>query len=99
MPNREIDGDTEGFGMVFQEAAACGRLSLAGLAGGTGDAVKEGVTGLRVDGEVLETVVDGLKKLLIQSSEPPAQFDSNYRYDLSWEAVAAKTKNINRELS
>jgi len=36
MPNREINGDTEGFGMVFLEAAACGKPAIAGQAGGTG---------------------------------------------------------------
>ena len=50
MPNRDIDGDTEGFGMVFIEAAACGKPAVAGMAGGTGAAVIDGVTGLRVDG-------------------------------------------------
>ena len=42
MPNREINGDNEGFGMVFIEAAACGKPSLAGEAGGTGSAVLHG---------------------------------------------------------
>ncbi len=50
MPNREINGDNEGFGMVFIEAAACGKPSLAGEAGGTGSAVLHEQTGLRVDG-------------------------------------------------
>jgi phosphatidylinositol alpha-1,6-mannosyltransferase len=54
MPNRDIDGDTEGFGLVFLEAAAAGRPALAGTAGGTGSAVVDGVTGLRVDGERVE---------------------------------------------
>jgi len=50
MPNRDIGGDTEGFGLVFLEAASAGRPALAGTAGGTGSAVVDGVTGLRVDG-------------------------------------------------
>lgn len=33
MPNREIHGDTEGFGMVFIEAASCGKPAIAGTAG------------------------------------------------------------------
>jgi len=49
MPNREIDGDNEGFGMVFIEAAACGKPVLAGNAGGTGSAVLDGATGLHND--------------------------------------------------
>ena len=64
MPNREIDGDNEGFGMVFIEAAACGKPSLAGEAGGTGAAVLHQVTGLRVDGAVVSEIVLGLRLLL-----------------------------------
>ena len=64
MPNREIEGDTEGFGMVFIEAAACGKPSVAGEAGGTGAAVIDGVTGLRVDGTSVAAVVSALECVL-----------------------------------
>jgi phosphatidylinositol alpha-1,6-mannosyltransferase len=64
MPNRDIDGDTEGFGLVFLEAGACERPVLAGTAGGTGSAVVDGVTGVRVDGESLAAVRQGLARLL-----------------------------------
>lgn len=64
MPNREIDGDTEGFGMVFLEASACATPVVAGLAGGTGAAVVDGVTGLRVDGAALQQVTEALARVL-----------------------------------
>src|SRR3569832_489318 len=48
LPNRDINGDTEGFGLVFLVAAACGKAVLAGMAGDTKTAVEAGVTGLRV---------------------------------------------------
>jgi phosphatidylinositol alpha-1,6-mannosyltransferase len=69
MPNRDIKGDTEGFGLVFLEAGACGKPVIAGLAGGTGSAVVEGVTGLRVDGEKVEVVVEGIARLLSNPEE------------------------------
>lgn len=51
MPNRTMpDGDTEGFGLVFLEAAASGTPSVGGAAGGAVDAVSHGNTGLLVDG-------------------------------------------------
>ena len=64
MPNRDINGDTEGFGLVYLEAGACEKPVLAGLAGGTGSAVVDGVTGFRVDGENLEAVQQAIASLL-----------------------------------
>jgi phosphatidylinositol alpha-1,6-mannosyltransferase len=52
MANRAMpDGETEGFGLVFLEANACGVPLIAGQAGGSTDAVTDQVNGLVVDGE------------------------------------------------
>jgi len=64
MPNRDIEGDTEGFGLVFLEVAASGKPAIAGMAGGTGSAVLDGETGLRVNGEKVDDIVDALMYLL-----------------------------------
>lgn len=51
MANRELpDGETEGFGLVFLEANACGIPVVAGNAGGSVDAVENERNGLVVDG-------------------------------------------------
>jgi phosphatidylinositol alpha-1,6-mannosyltransferase len=64
MPNRDVNGDTEGFGLVFLEAGASGKPVVAGLAGGTGSAVVDGETGLRVNGENLEEISAAVGRLL-----------------------------------
>jgi phosphatidylinositol alpha-1,6-mannosyltransferase len=69
MPNRDIGGDTEGFGLVYLEAAAAGRPVVAGTAGGTGSAVVDGVTGLRVDGEQVDAIAQALARLLCNAEE------------------------------
>jgi phosphatidylinositol alpha-1,6-mannosyltransferase len=97
MPNREIDGDNEGFGMVFIEAAACGKPSLAGEAGGTGSAVLHRQTGLRVDGVSVDAVVDGLRSLLTQpalSLEWGQRALQRVKQEFAWERVAEKTRQL-----
>jgi glycosyltransferase involved in cell wall biosynthesis len=69
MPNRDIYGDTEGFGIVYLEANACGKPALAGRAGGTGSAVEDGINGLRVDGDDVHAVESGIARLLLDAEE------------------------------
>jgi phosphatidyl-myo-inositol dimannoside synthase len=56
--------DVEGLGMVFLEAAACGRPVVAGTSGGAPEAVREGITGHVVDPRSPDTVADVLSGLL-----------------------------------
>ena len=69
MPNRDINGDTEGFGLVFMEANACAKPVIAGRAGGTGSAVEDGLNGLRVDGECVEDVEDAVAGMLLDPAQ------------------------------
>lgn len=101
MPNREIDGDTEGFGMVFLEAAACGKAALAGQAGGTGAAVIHDETGLRVNGEDLSAVATALERLLKNREESERMGAAGRRRavaNYSWQAVARKTMSLHEAM-
>lgn len=54
----------EGFGIVFLEAAACGKPAIGGRSGGTTDAVVDGETGLLVDPTSINAIVRALYMLL-----------------------------------
>jgi phosphatidylinositol alpha-1,6-mannosyltransferase len=64
MPNRRLaNGDTEGFGLVFLEANACGLPVIAGSDGGSIDAVRHGVNGLLVDGHSVDAIAQAMLEL------------------------------------
>lgn len=97
MPNREINGDTEGFGMVFLEAAACGKPVIAGRAGGTGAAVVDGVTGLRVEGAEIEAVLAGFAQVLQNESaarDMGGKALARAQEFFDWQAVARQTRAL-----
>ncbi|KAI5916665.1 glycosyltransferase family 4 protein [Thauera sp. 2A1] len=95
LANREIGGDTEGFGIVFLEAAACGKAAIAGQAGGTGSAVLDGQTGLRIDGESVAALATALWGILGDAQQCAAMGQAGLtrvRESLNWQAVAVKTR-------
>ena len=64
MPNRRLpNGDTEGFGLVFLEANACGLPVIAGSDGGSIDAVRDGINGLLVDGHSVDAIAEAMLAL------------------------------------
>ena len=64
MPNRALpNGDTEGFGLVFLEANACGLPVIAGRDGGSADAVRDGENGVVVDGHSVAAVQEAMLRL------------------------------------
>jgi len=69
MPNRRMpDGEDEGFGLVFLEANAVGLPVLGGRAGGVPEVVRDGETGLLVNGEDVAAVTSALLRLLTDES-------------------------------
>jgi phosphatidylinositol alpha-1,6-mannosyltransferase len=97
MPNRDINGDNEGFGMVFIEAAACGKPSLAGEAGGTGSAVLHEQTGLRVDGNSAYAIANSLGALLEDAAMCQRLADHAYarvQERFAWNQVSQATEKL-----
>lgn len=64
LPNRDDDGDIEGFGMVLVEAQACGRPVLAGASGGTAETMAIPETGEVVPCETPEPLAAAVVRLL-----------------------------------
>lgn len=64
LPNRVVNGDFEGFGLVFLEANACGTAVIGGRDGGSADAIVNGETGLLVDGQSVGEIRDAIESLV-----------------------------------
>ena len=65
----EQEGNVEGFGIVFIEAAACGTPSLGGNTGGMADAIEHGETGYVVDGADTKDIQRTLRYLYENHAE------------------------------
>jgi phosphatidyl-myo-inositol dimannoside synthase len=84
--------DVEGLGMVFLEAAACGRPVVAGTSGGAPEAVQDGVTGHVVDPRSPEEVADAIAGLLAGPTRARKMGGAGRRWveeRWSWETIAA----------
>jgi phosphatidylinositol alpha-1,6-mannosyltransferase len=65
-PNRvDSDGDLEGFGIVFLEAAAAGLPSIGGRSGGVPEAVEDDVTGVLVSGTDVDELAGAIARLTV----------------------------------
>jgi phosphatidyl-myo-inositol dimannoside synthase len=63
MISRELSDDTEGFGIVFIEAAACGKPTLGGRSGGIPDAIADGETGMLIEPGAVDSLTTALVSL------------------------------------
>lgn len=63
MPTRNINGDYEGFGIVYLEAGVYKKPVIAGRSGGIGDAVSDNVNGLLVNGEDYTEIAEAIIRL------------------------------------
>jgi len=70
----------EGFGIVYLEAAACGRPVIASTEGGAPEAIIPGKTGFLVDPRSPEAIADALAILLAD----PAEADKMGRAGRVW---------------
>lgn len=79
MPSRSINGDVEGFGMVFLEAAAYGVPSVGSFEGGVPEAIEDGHSGVLVDPSNTERLSEVIIALL--EGQPMREAMGQYAYE------------------
>ncbi len=98
MPCRSRFGglEVEGLGIVFLEAAATGLPVVAGLSGGSGEAVQDGITGHLIDGSV-EQVADRVTELLLDPVRAKALGAAGRHWveqEWAWDGLAARLRGV-----
>jgi phosphatidylinositol alpha-1,6-mannosyltransferase len=100
LPNYQVGGDIEGFGMVLLEAQACGKPVLAGASGGTAETMHAGRTGQVLDCERVGPLAGCVASLLLDR-ERSQQMGSAARQwvveRFDWEALSREAERIFRE--
>lgn len=97
LANRVEQGDFEGFGIVFLEAAASGRPVIGGASGGVIEAVEHGVTGLLVDASSVDAIAGALATMVRGADLRRAYGEAGRRRAVerfSWEAAAARVRAV-----
>ncbi len=69
LPSIELEGDVEGFGIVFLEAGACQTTVIATRSGGIPDAVEDGASGVLVPPNDKVALKEAMRDLLINKEK------------------------------
>ena len=97
LPNREVNGDFEGFGMVLVEAQACGKAVIAGASGGTRETMQPGRTGLIVPCEGPDRLAEAVIELLTDELRRETMGHSARQWALAqfdWSSLAQQAATI-----
>lgn len=102
LPNRVENGDVEGFGIVFIEAAASGRPVIGGGSGGVPEAVSDGHTGMLVSGTDADELAAAIRHLAtsadMRRSMGLAGRERVCRA-FTWERAAAEVRAVHEEVA
>jgi phosphatidylinositol alpha-1,6-mannosyltransferase len=97
LPNREIDRDIEGFGMVLLEAQACGKPVIAGDSGGTAETMVVGETGLIIDCRGPQPLAETIAALLAATARREEMGRAAREWvqqQFDWEMLARQAASI-----
>ncbi len=104
MPTRRVADDTEGFGLVFLEAARAGKPAIGGRYDGVPEAIVDGVTGLLVDTDRGEGPLVAAMRLFLADPQLAAAYGARARQrvhtEFTWDsrarAFAARLDTVSR---
>lgn len=97
LPNRTVDHDIEGFGIVLLEAQACGAPVLAGNSGGTKETMEVGKTGVIVDCTDPKALAQTLIKLLEDMDELKSMGQKgrdHVKHNFDWTILAKRAQRL-----
>jgi phosphatidylinositol alpha-1,6-mannosyltransferase len=101
MPNTEVAGNIEGFGMVFLEANAAGKPVIGGRSGGTSAAVADGESGFLVASDTDVELHDALRKLITDRGlreRMGAEGLRRAREQFDWDSRSAALRKISYDI-
>ena len=101
LPNRTIDNDIEGFGMVLVEAQSCAKPVIAGDSGGTKETMLIGQSGYVIDCQQPKNISNKLAELLSNQQRLQEMGESGRKHvesDLDWTAHTQKAKRLFEQL-
>ena len=99
--SRLMEQRVEGFGISLAEASACGIPVIAGRSGGIPAAVRDGETGVLVDADGVDPVVEavsGLRGDPARRARPGAEGRRAVESHYNWDRVTADLRRIGHEL-
>jgi phosphatidylinositol alpha-1,6-mannosyltransferase len=97
LPNRDVNGDIEGFGMVLLEAQACGKPVVAGTSGGTAETMRIPETGLVVPCDEPDKLAATVIELLSNKKQLLAMGESARAWALEkfdWSKLSKQAQDV-----
>lgn len=97
LPNRTIENDIEGFGMVLVEAQACAKPVIAGDSGGTKETMQLNKSGYIIDCTDAQNIADKVSALLADSDLCNEMGNVGRKHvleNLDWNALSKKAHTI-----
>ncbi len=100
LPNRNIEGDIEGFGMVLLEAQACAKPVVAGASGGTAETMRVPETGRLVNCDGPDELAATVTELLANRTLRDEMGEAGRRWVIrrfSWDSLARQAVELFEE--